>query len=318
MILILRALGLGDLATAVPALRALRARYPDEHLALLAPRWLAPLVELIGDIDELVDTAGLSHLRWRGPAPDLAVNLHGRGPESHRLLVGTRPRRLFAFVNRAAGHHDGPSWRADEHEVNRWCRLLAWHGVPTDPTDLGLRRPAPGRNPTGVTLLHPGSKIPGKRWPVERFAALGRQLAGTGHQIVITGDATEQPLARRVAQLAGLPAHTVRAGRTDLRHLAGLVAHARLLISGDTGIAHLATAYGTPSVVLFGPHSPTHWGPPPERTWHRSLGAGGGGDCPDRDGAGPHPTLAAINVDQVLVAVAEVERMVRATGATAA
>ena len=52
------------------------------------------------------------------------------------------------------------------------------------------------------------------------------------------------------------------AGDLDLAGLAALMAGARLLISGDTGIAHLATAYATPSVVLFGPTSPLRWGPP--------------------------------------------------------
>ncbi|PWU48347.1 glycosyl transferase, partial [Micromonospora globispora] len=54
MILVLRALGVGDLATGVPALRALRSAYPDRELALVAPRWLAPLIDLVGGVDRLV------------------------------------------------------------------------------------------------------------------------------------------------------------------------------------------------------------------------------------------------------------------------
>ncbi|MGW5673321.1 glycosyltransferase family 9 protein, partial [Micromonospora sp. NPDC003776] len=117
MILVLRALGVGDLATGVPALRALRAAYPGEELALVAPRWLTPLVDLVGGVDRLVEADGLGHLRWSGPPPALAVNLHGRGPQSHRMLAGARPGRLWAFASAEAGH-DGPPWRADEHEVD--------------------------------------------------------------------------------------------------------------------------------------------------------------------------------------------------------
>ncbi|MCI4067097.1 glycosyltransferase family 9 protein, partial [Micromonospora sp. R77] len=117
MILVLRALGVGDLATGVPALRAVRAAYPGEELALVAPRWLAPLVALTGAVDRLVEADGLGHLSWSGPPPDLAVNLHGRGPQSHRMLAEARPRRLLAFADADAGHRDGPRWRADEHEV---------------------------------------------------------------------------------------------------------------------------------------------------------------------------------------------------------
>ncbi|MCO1599619.1 glycosyltransferase family 9 protein [Micromonospora sp. RHAY321] len=317
MILVLRALGVGDLATAVPALRALRAAYPDQELVLAAPAWLAPVVDLVGGVDRLVDTVGLDGPAWPGPAPHIAVNLHGKGPQSHRLLADTQPRRLLAFANADAGFTDGPSWTPDEHEVDRWCRLLSWYDIPADRTNLTLRRPEPAGLPAGATVLHPGSNIPAKRWPAERFAALARALTDRGHRVLLTGSADERMLAARVAEAAGLPPTAVLAGRTDLGALAALVADARLVVSGDTGVAHLATAYGTPSVVLFGPVSPAHWGPPPDRPRHRVLWAGQV-DWPRWDGVGSHPTLAALHVDEVLAAVAEVERVVRVSGAVAA
>jgi ADP-heptose:LPS heptosyltransferase len=340
VILVLRALGVGDLATAVPALRALRAAHPGRELALAAPGWLAPLVDLVGGVDRLVPTGDPGGLRVPGPPPggpgalrppDLAVNLHGRGPQSHRALAATRPARLLAFANPDAGHLDGPAWRDDEHEVERWCRLLAWYGIPADRADLALRRPAPGRTPAGVTVVHPGSKVPAKRWPPGRFAALARELAGRGHRVVVTGSADEVALARSVASAAGLPPGAVFAGRTDLGDLAALVAYARLVVSGDTGVAHLATGYGTPSVVLFGPVPPARWGPPPDRPRHRALWAGArhaapgpaagdparAGVRPGAGGVGRHP-MAALGVDEVLAAVDEAERAVRISGAVTA
>ena len=317
MILVLRALGVGDLVTAVPALRALRAAYPARELALAAPAWLAPLVDLVGGVDRLVDTAGLDRPLRVGSAPRVAVNLHGRGPQSHRLLAATRPGRLFAFANPDAGCVDGPRWAVDEHEVDRWCRLLSWYDIPADRTDLCLRRPGSAGLPSGVTVLHPGSKIPAKRWPAERFAALARALTDQGHRVLLTGSADERALAARVAEAAGLGSDAVLAGRTDLGTLAALVADARLVVSGDTGVAHLATGYGTASVVLFGPVPPAHWGPPPDRPRHRVLWAGEA-DLPRWDGVGSHPTMAALRLDEVLAAVAEVERVVRVSGAVAA
>ncbi|NJP33920.1 glycosyltransferase family 9 protein [Micromonospora thermarum] len=317
MILVLRALGVGDLATAVPALRALRRAHPGRELALAAPAWLTPLVDLVRAVDRLVPADGLGRLDQSVGRPEVAVNLHGRGPQSHRMLTATRPGRLLAFANPDADHHDGPPWRPDDHEVDRWCRLLAWYGIPTDRTDLTLTRPPLGTLPAEVSVVHPGSKIPAKRWPAERFAAVARHLTAAGHRVVVTGNAAEAPLARRVAHLAGLPDDAILAGRTDLHHLATLVAHARLLVSGDTGIAHLATAYRTPSVLLFGPASPAQWGPPPDRAYHRVLWADGHG-WPRWDGVGIHPTLAAVGVDDVLAAVDEVEQAVRTTGAVAA
>ncbi|MFC7545282.1 glycosyltransferase family 9 protein [Plantactinospora sp. GCM10030261] len=326
MILVLRALGVGDLATAVPALRGLRRAFPDQPLALAAPRWLAPLVELTGCVDELVPVAGLAPVDWPVAWPYWAVNLHGRGPESHRLLRVAEPVLLRAFACPAADHDDGPAWRPDEHEVRRWCRLLDWYGVETDPDDLDLRRPDPSRLPVGATVLHPGGKDPARRWSPARFAAVARELDRRGHRVVVTGSADERELARWVAERAGLPGTAVLAGAFDLAGLAALVAHGRLVVSADTGVAHLATAYRTPSVVLFGPVRPEHWGPPPDRPWHRVLGGAptAADDSGDADGARgrvlggtaagdqrQHPALAAVGPLDVIEAAdaAEIARV---------
>jgi ADP-heptose:LPS heptosyltransferase len=100
----------------------------------------------------------------------------------------------------------------------------------------------------------------------------------SGRRVVITGTVAERTLARRVAGLAGIDDDAVLAGRTDVMELAAVVAAAGRVLCGDTGIAHLATAFGIPSVVLFGPTSPAEWGPPPERGRHRVLWAGRTGD----------------------------------------
>ncbi|WFE39435.1 glycosyltransferase family 9 protein [Micromonospora sp. WMMD998] len=320
MILVLRALGVGDLATGVPAVRALRAAYPGRELALVAPRWLSPLVGLVGGVDRQVHADGLGRLRWSGPPPELAVNLHGRGPQSHRMLAASRPGRLLAFANAAAGAPDGPPWRAEEHEVDRWCRMLAWYGIAADRADLALRRPDPGALPVGVTIVHPGAKAPARRWPVSRFARVARELAARGHRVVVTGSAAERGLASAVATAAGLPADAVLAGATDVGELAALVAHARLVLCGDTGVGHLATAYATPSVLLFGPVPPAWWGPPPDRPWHEALWTGpvptdSGPARPDGDAAtddAVHPALDALDVPAVLAAVDRVESATRA------
>jgi ADP-heptose:LPS heptosyltransferase len=288
----LRALGIGDLATAVPALRALRAARPGDVLTLAAPAWLAPLVELTGAVDRHLDVAGLAPVPL--PRAQWAVNLHGSGPQSHWLLLAASPERLLGFANAQAGHLDGPEWTSQEHEVDRWCRLLAWYGIPSDPDDMDLL-PPPSRGvpvPAGATVVHVGAKAAGRRWPVDRFAAVAGALAADGHRVVITGSAAELPRAARVARLAGLPGAAVYAGRTDLGRLAALVARARLVVSGDTGVAHLATGYRVPSVVMFGPEPPSRWGPPADRPWHRALWPGP-----------THSHVEAISVDEVLAAI---------------
>jgi ADP-heptose:LPS heptosyltransferase len=306
VILVLRALGVGDLAAAVPALRGLRAAFPDRVLALAAPVWLTPLIKLIGAVGQVVPTEGLATQEWAIEPPEIAVNLHGRGPESHRLLRLAGTRRLWAFTNADAGHHDGPVWIEEEHEVLRWCRLLRYYGVAADPSDLTLTVPtAPVER--CVTIIHPGAKSPSRRWPAARYAAVAKTLTGAGHRVVVTGSPAEKPIAVRVAELAGLPESAVLAGRTGLAELAGLVAHARLVISGDTGIAHLATGYGTASVVLFGPMSPERWGPP-ARPYHRAIWHGTRAEPGDAPGPGIHPALLRIGVEEVIAAAYDAER----------
>jgi ADP-heptose:LPS heptosyltransferase len=154
----------------------------------------------------------------------------------------------------------------------------------------------------GATLVHPGAASPSRRWPPERFAAVARAELAAGRRVIVTGGPAEGALAGDVADRAGLPTSAVHAGQGGVLAIGRLVAAAGRVVCGDTGIAHLATALRTPSVVLFGPTSPAQWGPPPDRPWHRPLWAGGRGDP---HGQLPDPGLLAIDVDQVNEALAD-------------
>lgn len=299
--MVLRALGLGDFLTAVPALRALADAFPGHRRVLATPAAIEPLARLSGTVDEVADSPPLRPLSPSLSGADVAVNLHGRGPQSHRVLLAGRPHRLIAFANPRVAV-DGPRWSADEHEVRRWCRLLQECGIPADPAHLDLPPPpAPAPGIEGATVIHAGAASGARRWPAERWAEVARELAGRGHTVVLTGSPGERPPAEAIARRAGLPATAVLAGATDVLGLAAVVAHADLLLCGDTGVAHLATAFATPSVVLFGPVPPSEWGPPADRPQHVALWAGQRGD--------PHAAeadsgLLRITVDDVLAAAA--------------
>jgi uncharacterized protein YjbJ (UPF0337 family) len=238
----------------------------------------------------VVDAAPLAPLPAALHGADIAVNLHGRGPQSHTVLLAARPRRLIAW---------GVTWRAEEHEVARWCRLLREAGLDADPADLDLPAPPWPAPPAtaGATLIHPGAASGARRWPAERWGAVARAEREAGRRVVITGSAGERGLAETVAASAGLPAECVLAGRTDVCALAAAVAAAGRVLAGDTGVAHLATAFGTPSVILFGPTPPALWGPPPDRTRHVALWAGRHGD-PHADA--PDLGLLEITAEDVL------------------
>jgi ADP-heptose:LPS heptosyltransferase len=319
LILILRALGLGDLLTAVPALRGLARAFPEHRRVLLAPRALEPLLALIRTGEEgepvvhelrhadLLSQTALARasvpVAGAKDALDVAVNLHGRGPESHRALLRAHPRRMIAFANPCVSEaNDGAHWRAGEHEVGRWCRMLGQAGVLCDPSELQIEPPARGieEDLRGVTVIHPGASSGARRWPSERWAAIAAAERMVGRRVLITGSRSELALAQRIADGAGLPSKAVLAGRTSVDRLASLVSVAGRVVCTDTGVGHLATALGTPSVLLFGPVSPAEWGPPAELRRHVVLWAGSRGDP---HGERPGPGLLQIKVADVLDAL---------------
>jgi ADP-heptose:LPS heptosyltransferase len=295
---VLRALGLGDFLTALPALRAIRRALPEHHVALASPPALHGLVHLSGVADRLVPTQGLEALHWSEPPPAVAVNLHGRGPQSHRLLSALDPWWLVGYASVDASC-SGPAWDPGEHEVDRWCRLVEHAGWTADRSDLALPQPIAAPDIRDSVVVHPGAAYAARQWPPDRFAAVVRWLADQGARVVVTGSPAEAGLADRICRLADRGAVSALAGRTDLVELAALVASARLVVSGDTGVAHLASAYRRPSVVLFGPTPPARWGPPPDGPhtvlWH-------GAAVGDPFGSAPDPALLAIGVDEVVSA----------------
>lgn len=306
VVLALRALGLGDFLTGLPALGLIKQALPGHEVVLAAPAVFAPLVPLIPAVDRLLPAAELAPIRPAPPRLDVAIDLHGNGPASRRLLSALEPRQLYGFADPAGGL-TGPRWLAGEHEVSRWCRLVtevlpAPAGAPPGGCQVvGCLRLPPVAMPDSLTVLHPGAAAPARRWPAERFAVVAAALRSQGHRVVITGGPAEASLVRTVADDAGVPALL----GLELPELISLVGRARLVVCGDTGVAHVASNFGTPSVLLFGPVSPASWGPPPDGP-HRVLWHGDGTGNPH--GEQVDPALLAITVEEVLDAVRELTR----------
>ncbi len=305
-VVVLRPLKLGDFLTGIPAYRAIRRAFPRARITLAAPREFAPLAALLdGTFDAVEHARELEPLSASLADADVGIDIHGKGPESQRLLLAARAKRIIAFRHPAVPEtDDGPEHDENEHEVVRWCRMLTHYGIPADPAELDLAvplLPVPLRA-RGATLIHPGASSESRCWPVDRWIDVARAERRAGRRVIITGGTAERPRAHAIAAAAGIsPAH-VYAGRTSLRELAALVAAAGRIVCGDTGTAHLATAYRRPSVLLFGPTPPSTWGPPP-RAFHRVLWNGRSGD--------PHAPvidagLRAISTERVLT---ELERL---------
>lgn len=296
-LLALRALKLGDLLVAVPALRAVRRAHPEHRLVLAVPGWLEEVVDLVEGVDALLPTRGLDDLLPLPPGRvDTAVDLHG-GPDAHRVLDALAPRRRFG--HRAPGW-DGPEWQDGMLERARWARLVTAHGMPADPDDVALLPPKLSNPLPHAVVVHVGAFYGCRQWPVERFGRVATELTAAGERVVVTGGAADRPRALAVAEQAGLPESAVLAGVTGLGQFASLVAGARLVVTVDTGAAHVASAYATPSVVIFGPAPVEEWGPP--TTGPHVVLTDARLRQGDTFGSEPDPALLAVSADDVLAA----------------
>lgn len=293
-VLALRALKLGDLLVAVPAIHAIKRALPDHRVILAVPAWLDPILDLVDGVDALLPTPGLdAPLTIEHGRVDTVVNLHGSGPESRGLLDALGARRTVG--HRAPGW-DGPEWLDGLLERYRWARLVSAHGMPADQDDVGLKHPGPSSRPRAA-VVHVGAFYGCRRWPADRFARVAAALERDGREVVFTGSEAERARALEVAERAGLPEERVLAGRIGLGEFAAVIHDAAIVVSADTGAAHLASAYGVPSVVIFGPAPVEEWGPPPGPhivLTDARLRVG------DTFGDEPDPALLAVQVEDVL------------------
>jgi ADP-heptose:LPS heptosyltransferase len=176
---------------------------------------------------------------------------------------------------------------------------------------LAVREAGAESAPRFDVVLHPGTSVAARAWPVEHWSELCRRLTGQGLRVAVTGSAGERAL---VAEVRGTTPATDLADRTPLSTLAGLLRHADVLVAANTGVAHLAAATHTPVVSLFSPTVPAErWAP--YRTPCILLGDQ---QAPCRDSRATlcpvpgHPCLTSVLPGDVVDAVARLRATARA------
>ncbi|MFF8930177.1 glycosyltransferase family 9 protein [Streptomyces longwoodensis] len=268
----------GDVLLAGPAIRAVAAR--ADHVTLLCGPLGAPAAHLLPGVDEVL----VWEAPWAGLAPPpvrradveelvasvradtaLVLTSFHQSPLPTALLL-----RLAGVARIAADSEDYPGSLLDvrhhraphAHEVDAALDLAEAAGFPR-PADTRLRI-LPPPDTTALTgagpyvVVHPGASVPARAWSPARCAQAVRALADAGHRVVVTGGPGERALTRRVAGADGVDL----GGRTGAPELAGVLARADAVVTGNTGPAHLAAAVGTPVVSLFAPVVPAErWRP---------------------------------------------------------
>jgi ADP-heptose:LPS heptosyltransferase len=300
-IAVFRALQLGDMLCTVPALRALRAAAPQSRITLIGLPWAAAFVKRFGDyVDDLlvfpgfpsfpeqpVNLTAIPHFFAEAQRRrfDLTIQLHGSGVLSNPLAVTLAAERNAGFYLPGQYCPDPRSfmqWDEHEHEVLRQLRLMDFLGVPprgehlefplADADYRALQRCHTGLlAPGSYACIHPGARMPSRRWLPQRFAEVADRLAAQGLKVVLTGAQDEAEVVQAVRRAMRMPALDL-CGKTELGTLAALIAQARLVVSNDTGISHLAAAVATPSVIVACGSDPQRWAPL-DHVRHRVLSA---------------------------------------------
>jgi ADP-heptose:LPS heptosyltransferase len=290
-IAIFRALKLGDMLCAVPALRAVRSAFPLARISLVGLPWAREFADryraFVDRFHEFPGYPGLpeqepDHARlpaffdeMRSERFDLAIQLHGSGSISNGVIARFGARVCAGFFESGLPCPDRATFLAyPAHglELRRLLRLLAHLGIAAQGERLEFpvwhsdRRNARrlservGLAEERYVCIHGGASVTERQWPVDRFARVADALSDRGFTVVLTGTRGEAPHTRALARR--MRAHAIDvAGLTDLGTLAALLDRASLLVSNDTGVSHLADALRVPSVVISTGDNPERWAP---------------------------------------------------------
>ena len=291
-ILLIQLSAIGDTILAIPTIRAIRDRYPNAHLAMVASSINLKYLEGCPYIDQSIPCRledvmksprnliafimGLRRQKF-----DWAIDFEHWPRLSALITFGSGASRRIGFRSAAQHRHflfsDVVQHVPGQHEVMNFLKIAELLGCPMKATDLEVWLKRADQewvteffDETGidssrpVVAIHPEAgrrDEPRRRFPQDRYVAVANALIERYQaQIILTGAPSEGELSQEIALRAGASC-VVAAGKTDINQLAALFANADFVICGNCGPMHLAAAAGTPVVALHGPTNPLQWGP---------------------------------------------------------
>ena len=321
-VLLIKPGAIGDLLQLSPVIRALKTRYPEARITVLVGN--AASIDLFRhnpQVDEVLvfDKRG-AHRSWRAFAGlgaelrqrrfDLVVNFQRSNLKTWLLTLACLPCRVLVYQKARS---------RSVHAVVNHLEAVAPVGIDPQQADARLelflgpddqlwvehllqQEQLSGRP---LVALNLGASHPVNRWPLAQFAALADRLVqDLGAAVVLVGGSADRELADETLTRLSRPVIDL-VGRTSLLQLGAVLARCGVVVSGDTGPMHLATAVGTPVVALFGAADPARTGPVGEG--HMVIQAASVSCVPCRSRNCTHPDylacMAMITFDEVFAAV---------------
>jgi lipopolysaccharide heptosyltransferase II len=286
-VLVVRLRSIGDTVLATPALLSLRRFLPEAEIDILLEDWVAPVLEGLSLVNRVIAVERASVAararvarELRATRYDVAFNLHG-GTTATMLTRATGARYRVGYTSyRYSRLHNLAAPPANElwgvaatHSAEQQLALLGWTGVPvtdrprttlavteeaSESVEAKLRSVGIDEH-ARVAIIHPAAAFETKQWAAENFARVAETLSARGFQIAAVAAPAE---ATTLNALSENSAASI-AAFTDLRlpEVTALAARSALFVGNDSGVAHIASAVRTPSVVIFGSSNVQHWRP---------------------------------------------------------
>lgn len=284
-ILIVKLRSIGDTVLSTPSLIALRRFLPDAQIDILLEEWVAPLLDGFDAVDNVISVGKGSSERlkttWelRRQLYDVAFNLHGGTTATFFTSASRVKHRVgfadyqYSFLYNHLLSSSSDFWGTEfTHSAEQQLALLGFVGVPVEDrpkSHLAVTEVALGSieeklssvipHPSSLALFHPTSAFFTKQWATENFARTAEHLAEKGLQTVAIASKKESEVLEDLKRESRVPVTTF--DDLTLPEITALASRAKLFVGNDSGIAHIAAAVNTPSVVIFGSSNRNHWRP---------------------------------------------------------
>lgn len=284
-VLVVKLRSIGDTVLSTPSLIALRRFLPDAQIDILLEDWVAPVLDGFDVVDNVISVGKSSSERFktawklRSRKYDVAINLHGGTTATMFVRASGARHRIgysyyqYPFLYNHLLSSASDFWKREKtHSAEQQLALMGFVGVPVDSlpkTRLSVnersidtirtRHPKFEISDLKFALLHPSTAFFTKQWPTENFARTVEFLVRKGLHAVAVGSKSEKPVLEDLKRHSTVPVTTF--DDLTLPEITALASKARVFVGNDSGIAHIAAAVGTPSVVVFGSSNRDHWRP---------------------------------------------------------
>ena len=288
-VLVVRLRSIGDTVLSTPSLIALRRFLPESEIDILLEDWVAPLLDGFDAVDRVLKVSGGTRHRlaaaWqiRRRGYDVVFNLHGGTTATFFCFASGARHRVgyknyqYSFLYNHLLSSSADFWKRNKtHSAEQQLALLGFVGVPVGDTpksrltvsDTALvsmsgkfyeQEGRPFSELGRFALFHPAAAFATKEWNSENFARTAEFLARAGLRTIAVATGRERTVLENLRAQSQVPIYAF--DNFTLPEIAALASQARLFVGNDSGIAHIAAAVDTPSVVIFGSSNRNHWRP---------------------------------------------------------